>query len=271
MKRWAYITVGLYGLILLLLTIPVTVLCTHEWTSVVNGEKVWSLEFKFKETAGLFQAWGYWLWLGVLVTAQALLLLIPVAATERRPSVRRRLFVPVVVASFLLANLFLAGVFSVLVAIMGDKALETLEVPAKHAGELINAVPGLSSVLASLGLTTGDDWLIISQLIGLVVVFWLIWGLIFFHFTKADDAETLVQRATRWLLRGSILELLIAVPCHVIVRHRNECCAPMVSFWGIVTGLSVMLLSFGPGVLFLFSARLRQKRAHRAPPVIGED
>jgi hypothetical protein len=34
------------------------------------------------------------------------------------------------------------------------------------------------------------------------------------------------KRATRWLLRGSILELLVAVPSHVIVRRRDDCCAP---------------------------------------------
>jgi len=90
----------------------------------------------------------------------------------------------------------------------------------------------------------------------------------FYHYAKADEAETLVQRTTRWLLRGSILELLVAVPSHIIVRQREECCAPIVSFWGIVTGISVMLLSFGPGVLFLFAARIRQRRPRTAQPPI---
>jgi len=71
------------------------------------------------------------------------------------------------------------------------------------------------------------------------------------------------------LLRGSILELLVAVPSHIIVRQRNECCAPIVTFWGIVTGISVMLLSFGPGVLFLFAARVRRKKNQRSSPPIA--
>ncbi len=268
MKRWAFVTVGLYAVLLMALTIPVAILCTHEWLATVNGEKVWSLDFKFMEAAGLFQTWGYWIWLGILVTAQALLLLIPVARQDRRPMAQRRLVVPVVVASFLLANLFFAGALSILSAAMGDEGLNALAMPGEYAEEVINAAPELSAAHASIGRALGGDWLVFSQLSGMLVVFWLVWGLIFHHFAKVDTVETPAQRATKWLLRGSILELLIAVPSHIIVRHREECCAPMVSFWGIVTGLSVMLLSFGPGVLFLFAERIRRKAARGAPPVI---
>jgi len=54
------------------------------------------------------------------------------------------------------------------------------------------------------------------------------------------------------------LELLVAVPSHVIVRRRDDCCAPMGTFWGITTGISVMLLCFGPGVFFLFVERFQK-------------
>ena len=64
-----------------------------------------------------------------------------------------------------------------------------------------------------------------------------------------------MTRAVNWLLRGSVAELLVAVPTHVIVRRRDDCCAPAATFWGIVTGLSVLLLAFGPGVYFLFARR----------------
>ena len=72
------------------------------------------------------------------------------------------------------------------------------------------------------------------------------------------NADSLLKRVTRWLLRGSILELLIAVPSHVIVRRRDDCCAPAGTFWGIATGISIMLLCFGPGVFFLFVERFNR-------------
>jgi hypothetical protein len=69
-----------------------------------------------------------------------------------------------------------------------------------------------------------------------------------------------VSRQCRYLLRGSILELLVAVPTHIVARYRNYCCAGFLTFVGIAFGVSVMLFSFGPGVFFLFVQRW--KRLH---------
>jgi hypothetical protein len=266
MRRWAIITVALYALVLLLLTIPVSLVAWLKW-SAASG---WIIagDLSPGEVMKIFAEWGYWLWLGVLVTAQALLLLVPVAAAERRPVRRRPLLVPVIVAGFLLANLFLAGVFVVLSAAMGDNASKVVEVPAGMTEQAISSFPGLAGKLAGLGLTPGSDWFSFLHLMGLLLLFWLVWGLVFYHVTRHDESESFTQRLTRWLLRGSILELLVAVPSHIIVRHRGDCCAPFATFWGIVTGISVMLLSFGPGVLFLFAARIRQRQPRTAPPRI---
>jgi hypothetical protein len=92
------------------------------------------------------------------------------------------------------------------------------------------------------------------------VIAWLVWTLVFYWFARNDSPESLVRRAIRWLIRGSILELLVAVPSHIIVRNRQDCCAPFSTFWGLTTGLSVMLLAFGPGVFFLFAERLARLR-----------
>ena len=92
------------------------------------------------------------------------------------------------------------------------------------------------------------------------VLLWVIWGFVFYRSSKALDPDSLTRHLTRRLLRGSILELLVAVPSHIIVRGRDDCCAPAGSFFGIVTGLTVMLLSFGPGVFFLFVERMARLR-----------
>jgi hypothetical protein len=78
--------------------------------------------------------------------------------------------------------------------------------------------------------------------------------------TRNNETPDAAARLTRVLLRGSILELLIAIPSHIVVRNRDVCCAPIGSFWGITTGLSVMLLCYGPGVFFLFVERARRKQ-----------
>jgi hypothetical protein len=61
-------------------------------------------------------------------------------------------------------------------------------------------------------------------------------------------------------------QLLIVVPCHIIVR-RQDCCAPMVTSFGIATGIAVMLLSFGPSALLLYKKRLEEYR--KTGPVAG--
>ena len=64
----------------------------------------------------------------------------------------------------------------------------------------------------------------------------------------------------RFLWTGSILALLIAIPTHIVARHRDYCCAGYLTFIGLTCGISVMLFAFGPAVYFLFVERW--KRLH---------
>jgi hypothetical protein len=111
----------------------------------------------------------------------------------------------------------------------------------------------------------GDDVFKIFDILGntfylVIALLWTIWGLFFYRLAQANEPQDAAARLIRWLMRGSILELLVAVPSHVLVRNRDTCCAPAVSFWGIATGLSVMLICYGPGVFFLFAQRFARKR-----------
>ena len=74
-----------------------------------------------------------------------------------------------------------------------------------------------------------------------------------------------MARAIGWLLRGSVLELLIAVPAYVMVRQRGDCSAPVVTSFGIVTGLAIMLFAFGPGVLSLYKKRYDTYKSNIRP------
>jgi heme A synthase len=173
------------------------------------------------------------------MAGQVLLLLLPINIAERRLPSRRPLQTPVIVTAFFLANLFLAGIVSILCAAFKEDGFYPF-------------------VFLSGNTANPSAWDFTAGAILTLLVFWLVWAAIFRRYAKSDEPDALLKRSTRWLLRGSILELLVAVPSHVIVRRREDCCAPIGTFWGIATGISVMLLCFGPGVFFLFVERFER-------------
>ena len=248
MKRWAFLTVFLYSLALVFLTLPVVLIAFGNW-----GKN--NSDSGLHEAAQLYANWGYWLWLALLVAGQALLLLMPINIAERRLPARRALKVPVIITAFFLANLVFAGVFSIFCAVFTDKAFDYFDLFSLfHSG---------ANQKSSQSNSGGG---MLYTMIFTVLAFWLVWALLFRRFTRADGPDALVKRATRWLLRGSVLELLVAVPSHVIVRRRDDCCAPIGTFWGIATGISVMLLCFGPGVFFLFVEKFQRLKPKASAP-----
>lgn len=262
MKRWALVVVLLYGLMLGLLTMPLVLVAGLEYSAQTG----WGNRLELADLLTLFRHWGYWLFLAVMLAGQAALLLVPVAAAQGRPVSRRRLRGPLLASSFFLANLTLAGLSALLiVSLPADKGLDALVAPAQVTETTLARFPALNQLLGSLGLGTGSGFPEWAILVGYVGLFWMAWGWVFYRYQRTEDAQAWLRRSLQWLVRGSILELLIAVPCHVVVRQRGDCCAPAATFWGITLGLSVMLMAFGPGVFFLFLDRARQLR-RAAPP-----
>ena len=235
MKLWAVHTILLYAFALIFLSVPIAYAAFANW-----GEH--TMNVGFPELFQVYLQWEYWLGLGVLLGGQALLLLVPIDIAERRLPSRRKLKVPVIVTAFFLGSLSFAGVLSILCDVYKDDGL--------------NVLAFVDKMFASRGQFTNLG-VIVNLLID-TSVFWMAWAFIFSRYSKSDSPDGLLKRATHWLLRGSILELLVAVPSHVIVRRRDDCCAPLGTFWGIVTGISVMLLCFGPGVYFLFVERFQK-------------
>jgi hypothetical protein len=242
MKRWAVLTILLYALALIVLTMPVMLVAFGNWGKNGGG-------MALPEILGMFKFLGYWLWLAVLLAGQALLLLLPINIAERRLPARRPLKIPAIVSAFFLANLCFAGIVSILCAIFADHAFDYFDLSLLFK-------TGANAAEPPAGNNSGGGT--IFTMILTLIVFWLVWAVIFRRATKSGSPDAAVKRATRWLLRGSILELIIAVPSHVIVRRRDDCCALAGTFWGIATGISVMLLCFGPGVFFLFVERFQK-------------
>lgn len=171
-----------------------------------------------------YLAWPFWLWIAVMVVCQAALLAVPVNLADRRPVTRRSLWLPVATAGLMMGGLAVGAIYSVYEFVVRDG---------------------------------GDDWILWAAP-GAGVLLWLLWAVIFFRAARALNPGEVVARQCRWMLRGSILELLVAVPTHIVARYRDYCCAGFMTCIGITLGISVMLFSFGPAVFFLYADRWRR-------------
>ena len=219
MAKWAFFTVLLYVLLVVLLFGPVVV-----WASFRDDLGFLEASEEFFDALA---AWQFWLVVGVILLIEAALLFIPVRAATEALQPKRHIWIPATAAGAALSVLVIGFIWSITMAIWGDDIL--------------------------------DDWFAWSSL-GFAMVNWGFWTVVFWRFSRSLDATGYMDRLTRWLIRGSILELLVAVPSHIVVRNRDECCAPGFSFFGIVAGLAVMAAAFGPGLFFLFYSRFQQMK-----------
>ena len=184
--------------------------------------------------AGDFLSPTPWVTAAVAAACQALLLFLSVDTSFRRLRPRRHLSGTIALTSLLATVLFCAGLASFIVGIYGDETLKNGVSPAEIVFSPL-AWPAL----------------------------WLVWAVLFY--VHVHGAPQPVARAIGWLLRGSVLELLIAVPAYVMVRQRGDCSAPVVTSFGIVTGLAIMLFAFGPGVLSLYKKRYDTYKSNIRP------
>jgi hypothetical protein len=173
----------------------------------------------------IFSLPGYWIWVVVMVGCQLALLAVPVRVASRRPVTRSALWPTILVAGLMMGILVMAAFL----------AFDEFFYQAEDSGEWL-AWTGVA-----VGLAT-----------------WGIWAFIFGRAAKTIPPRDLVTRQCRLLFRGSILELLIAVPTHIVARYRDYCCAGYMTFIGLTMGISVMLFAFGPALFFLFAERWRR-------------
>jgi len=160
--------------------------------------------------------------IAVLIAGQTSLIFVPVRVSSRRPFTRRSLWFPLI-GSGLMAGILVLGA--------GLAIWEWLEFKSD-----------------------ASVWI----LVGISLVSWALWSILFWRMSATRDPASLASRLHRYLLAGSVLELLIAVPTHIIVRQRKECCAGIATGLGICAGVAIMLLSFGPSIGFLYYKRWKQ-------------
>ncbi len=181
----------------------------------------WS-EVDSEEILAVYTYWPLWVWVGTMALAQAALLVVPVRIAGGRPVTRRWAFWPFLAAFFLLL---------VMVGAMYLAVYETME----ETSDLDSTVK-----------------IIVVSVVGFV---WLLWAFLFGFYTGGREPKTCMSRIVKFLIAGSILELLVAVPTHIVARVRGYCSAGIFTFWGLAAGISVMLFAFGPAVFVLFVRR----------------
>jgi hypothetical protein len=223
-KRWPVITVLLYSLWVAAVFTPVVFWAVY-WFGHPDTVDLDDLADSFDTLYGEF--WPFWIYCAVLIISQMLLLIIPVRMVKHRPEPRRSLWLTAIAAGALFAIVVLGIVWSIAAAMFGDDSIE-------------DRVPWFALIFLLLN--------------------WAAWSCIFRAFARNAGPHSYIRRLLKWLLRGTLLELLVAVPSHIIVRHKDVCCADCVTAAGIATGLAVMLISFGPGIYFLYAERIKSKK-----------
>jgi hypothetical protein len=217
----------------------VVVVVLYVLTLIALTWPLWYIAFyprgDLREVADVVSMPAYWMWLVLMAFGQAAMLLVPVSRTSSRPVHRRPVIWPALASGLMMALLACGFVAAVYEFLRKDKALDVF-----------------------------DDYLPLC-LAGIAGC-WLVWTLVFYRVNRGADAMDVVTRQCRLLLKGSILELLVAVPTQIVARYRDYCCAGALTFLGIAFGLSVMIFSFGPGVFLLFVHRWRQLHPHLAGP-----
>ena len=224
MRRWGIVITTLYAAVVAGFLAPLIDWLASEETSWAEA---YSGVFSYSDSFPLLMLAP---WVVLLVGGHAALLFLSVDTSLRRLKPRRHVAYSAATVGIAFALLTFSAASSLLLAFLGDDGL-------------------------AFTWGTDDDSLLFPWWwLGL----WVMWGGIFYIYYRG--APSRVDRAVSWLLRSSVLELLIVVPAHVVVRRRGDCSAPFATGFGIATGIAIMLMCFGPGILSLYRKRIEAYR-----------
>jgi hypothetical protein len=175
------------------------------------------------------------------------LLFTPVQRARRRPVTRRSVWIPILAAGTLMAGLVFAAGMALDEYFFEDQSHPSFPAAPDDAS-VARVVQNEASWQEGMFVATGATW--------------LGWALLFWPLVKRGNPDSLSMRLNRWVLAGSVVELLVAVPTHIIVRRRSVCCAGYMTGMAIFIGAAVMIVAFGPSVFLLYRRRWRQIQNH---------
>lgn len=225
-RRWAVLTAVLYGLTLAGLSLPLVLAAFgSERTGLTRDPD--ALVDVVGDISEIYTQWQYWACIGGLCLVEAIFLLTPIQVARHRPVKRARWYTLAITAGLMMGLLFFGLSIAVAEALVGNSWGQPFP-----------------QLYIALGATV-----------------WVFSAIVFARYAYTRNTASAFRRVLDRLIAGSIAELLVAVPCHVYVRHKDYCCAGFGTFIGLATGLAVLFFAFGPGVFFLFVARIKRLRA----------
>ena len=93
MAKWAFVTVLLYICLVVIVFVPLVL-----WAACYN-------DIDASDILKSYTAWQFWLFCGIVMMIQSLMLLFPVKAAAEAPKPQRLIWVPLVTAALLLSIL----------------------------------------------------------------------------------------------------------------------------------------------------------------------
>ena len=119
-------------------------------------------------------------------------------------------------------------------------------------------VAGMFLALFELADIDGNGWFnyVFWAVIGLS---WIGWGIVFFIWQRRKERYKVIRNLISPLLAGSLIELMVSIPSHIIVSRRPGCFVGLATAVAIVCGVGVMLWAFGPGIILLFLKERRKE------------
>jgi hypothetical protein len=226
MRRWGIIVTVFYAVIVFALLLPGAVILAVESNQDVLS--AWLEPYGGLYSKNDFLMVPFQIWPFLLVAGQILLIFLSVDTSVRQFKPRRHIMYSAVWTALATMLLVYFAAASLIVAVFGDGSW---------------------------------DWVVNPWTLVWWFGLWAFWGVVFYLYYRRGSLT--LERAVSWLLKGSVLELLIAIPAHALVRYREDCSAPIVTGFGIVTGIAIMLMCFGPSVLSLYKKRIEEIESRR--------
>lgn len=188
---------------------------------------------------------------GVMLLAQWVVLT-PMGAWRPKLAAHARPGKPAAVAGGLIAMLLTIGLLAVVLEVGGQwRGMTFREQVSPSVDSELEGGVRRARTLADRAVIVQDFRPVWVAMLAI----WAAWAVVFWRYYRTVDQWTALTRTVKWLLAGSVLNVLAGSAVHA--SREGDCHCARGSYTGLVFGLTAAVWLFGPGVFLLF---LRERR-----------